>query len=92
MFHVLLSRGTGETTIASDALISALWRAGAEHGSLEHARIHISRAGARGVLFMSAPTLATAREQCRQLLARTLVDEPSLAGWQLSDCSPLLPS
>ena len=91
MFHVLLSRGAGETVIASDTLISALRRTGEKDG-LEHARLHMSRAGARGVLFMSAPTPSAARNQCRELVARTLAEEPSLTGWQLSDCSPLLPS
>ncbi|MEV6975735.1 hypothetical protein [Kitasatospora sp. NPDC093806] len=47
----------------------------------EHVRVHGSRAGARGVMFVIAPNPDTARDLCLAVCARAIAGTPELTGW-----------
>ncbi|MGW6564476.1 hypothetical protein [Streptomyces sp. NPDC054975] len=64
-------------------LRTALQRAVTTHHSAEHVRVHTSRGGAVGVLFLLAPDPAAARAHCLSLCAEALAGEAELSGWRV---------
>lgn len=70
--------------LSSDVLLAELWAACRPDDGVEHVRVHASRAGARGVVFLLAPDEASAVRRCRALCRRALVLSPALGGWRLA--------
>jgi hypothetical protein len=78
-FSMSCSDGTSEE--ARRILTSALTRSGEEQEGLEHIRVHTSRAGARGVMFLIAPDVDQARLGCLAVCERAIATTAELAGW-----------
>ena len=91
LFYVAINRGASRPINDPEVVSTALRKADQDHGALEHARIHTSRAGACGVLFINGRAPADAHDYCRKLVSRALDEAPALAGWFLCDCAPLPP-
>ncbi|MEV7602194.1 hypothetical protein AB0O91_32980 [Kitasatospora sp. NPDC089797] len=66
---------------AEGTVTTALRAAAALHEGPEHIRVHSSRAGARGVMFVIAPDPDTARALCLAVCARAVAGTPELTGW-----------
>lgn len=88
--HVVATCATQQSLQEPNVLLQALQQADMGRGWLEHARIHLSHGGARGVLFLSGPAPYQVQQYGRELFRRALSREPELATWALSECS-LLP-
>ncbi|MEU9002335.1 hypothetical protein [Streptomyces sp. NPDC048551] len=71
---------------AAELLAARLRHAGSGGGSLLHLRLHPSRAGAVGGLFLTGDVL-TAEVRCRALCLRALAGEPGLRDWVLHSCA-----
>lgn len=71
---------------AAELLAARLRHAASGDGSLLHLRLHPSRAGAVGGLFLTGDVLA-AEVRCRTLCLRALAGEPGLQGWVLHSCA-----
>ncbi|MFF3323007.1 hypothetical protein [Streptomyces sp. NPDC002889] len=65
------------------ALRVALEQAVDARRGAEHVRVHTSRDGALGVLFVLAPGPVEARAHCLSLCAEALAGEPQLSGWRI---------
>lgn len=90
MVHVVATCDTHQSLKEPEVLMQALQQADMGRGRLEHARIHLSRGGAKGVLFISGPAPYEVQQYGRELFGRAVSNEPALATWALSECS-LLP-
>lgn len=71
---------------AAELLAARLHHVGSGDGSLLHLRLHPSRAGAVGGLFLTGD-VRTAEVRCRELCRRALAGEPGLQGWVLHSCT-----
>ncbi|MEU1228973.1 hypothetical protein [Streptomyces sp. NPDC005828] len=69
---------------SSDELIAALRAVCRPDDGVEHVRVHPSRAGARGAVFLLAPDAASAVRQCRAVFRRALSVSEALRGWRLA--------
>ncbi|MFJ9829510.1 hypothetical protein ACIRSU_34815 [Streptomyces sp. NPDC101160] len=70
--------------LSSDALLAALWAVCGPDDGLEHVRVHTSRAGARGAVFVLAASEASAVRQCRAVCLRALAVSAALGDWRLT--------
>ncbi|MFI9584377.1 hypothetical protein ACIHCQ_21630 [Streptomyces sp. NPDC052236] len=89
MVHVVASCAEGRSIADPDLLAAAFRRADERCGRLEHVRIHVSGAGARGVLFLSGMAPEAAQQYCRELFEQAVMGHPELTGWSLSHCAML---
>ncbi|OIJ85367.1 hypothetical protein BIV25_44150 [Streptomyces sp. MUSC 14] len=89
LVYVAMTCKAAKPVTDPEVVNSALRWADHEHGALEHARIHMSRTGACAVLFINSRAPADAQDYCRKLVIQALDGEPALAGWSLSECTPL---
>ncbi|GAA4760737.1 hypothetical protein GCM10023329_02390 [Streptomyces sanyensis] len=74
---------------AEEKLRNALLQHDGSHGRLQHVRLHMSRGGARGVLFVSAQDSAAAESHVRALWAAVARSGGPVGGWRLLQCTPL---
>ncbi|MBC3840510.1 hypothetical protein GXW82_10475 [Streptacidiphilus sp. 4-A2] len=82
--HVIsfsMSCPDGVSDEARRILTPALTRSGEEQKGFEHLRVHTSRAGARGVMFLIAPAVDRARLDCLAICERAIATTAELAGW-----------
>ncbi|MBT2446589.1 hypothetical protein J7F03_05730 [Streptomyces sp. ISL-43] len=70
----------------AELLAARLRHAGSGDGSLLHLRLHPSRAGAVGGLFLMGDVL-TAEARCRELCLGALAGEAGLQEWVLDSCT-----
>ncbi|WP_123459496.1 hypothetical protein [Streptomyces sp. PanSC19] len=70
--------------LTSDVLLAELWAACGPDDGVEHVRVHASRAGARGVVFLLAPDEESAVRRCRAVCQRALALSSALGGWRLA--------
>ncbi|MBT2395419.1 hypothetical protein [Streptomyces sp. ISL-100] len=89
MLHVVASCTGGQAIADPDVLVAAFRQADEERGRLEHVRVHVSRAGASGVLFLGGMVPDVALEYGRELFEKAVMCQPELAGWSLSHCALL---
>ncbi|MFJ4864007.1 MULTISPECIES: hypothetical protein [unclassified Streptomyces] len=88
MFQVILTCNDSPPQVGPDLLLEQLRRADAGWNVLEHARVHVSGAGARAALFLSGDFHAA--EAASHALCRTaLLGHPAFAGWSVDHCAPL---
>lgn len=66
---------------AEGAVATALRTAADLHDGPEHVRVHGSRAGARGVMFVIAPSPDIARALCLIVCVQAIARTPQLEGW-----------
>ncbi|MEV6758256.1 hypothetical protein [Streptomyces sp. NPDC051214] len=78
-----------QSLLDHDALVASLQQADRQRGGLEHARVHASGAGMRGVLFISGMDSDAARIYCRDLFEQAVLGAPELTGWSLAHCDVL---
>ncbi|MFK0223768.1 hypothetical protein ACIQWN_36985 [Streptomyces vinaceus] len=89
LFYIAVNRGHAQEITDPGYLSNALRQADHEHRALEHSRIHVSSAGACGVLFFNGLAPANTYDYCCALVIRALDEAPDLDGWYLSNCAPL---
>ncbi|WP_377267737.1 hypothetical protein [Peterkaempfera sp. SMS 1(5)a] len=75
-----MSRLPGGPSPTTADVLSALEQAAVGEG-VEHIRIHLSRAGARGVFFVVAADQEAARRVCAAVCTRACTESPLLQGW-----------
>ncbi|MFG2637085.1 hypothetical protein ACGFX8_25020 [Streptomyces sp. NPDC048362] len=61
----------------------------ARYERLQHIRLHLSRGGARGVLFVAAEDGSSAEAYARTLWAAVARGEGPVSNWLLLECSAL---
>ncbi|WP_432171993.1 hypothetical protein [Streptomyces sp. 1222.5] len=69
--------------LPGDVLLAALWAVCGPGDGVEHIRLHVSRAGARGAAFLLAPDGPSAVRQCRAVCRRALAVTGALSAWRL---------
>ncbi len=82
-----LSRADRGPLPTREELTGALERAAVAQG-VEHVRVHVSRAGARGVMFVLARSSASAAEVCLTVCRRALADSPLMRDWTAAIVPP----
>jgi hypothetical protein len=79
--HFTMTRPRDAPVPAEGAVTGALRAVARLHQGPEHIRVHGSRAGARGVMFVIAPNPETARAVCLIVCIQAIARTPELAGW-----------
>ncbi|MCG6498007.1 hypothetical protein [Kitasatospora sp. A2-31] len=79
--HFTMTRPRDAPVPADGTVAAALHAAAHLHRGPEHIRVHGSRAGARGVMFVIAPCPDTARALCLTVCAQAIARTPELTGW-----------
>ncbi|MFD3470871.1 hypothetical protein ACFWWM_31830 [Streptomyces sp. NPDC058682] len=69
--------------LSGDVVLAALWSAAGPDDGVEHIRLHMSRAGARGAAFLLASDGESAVRQCRAVCRRALGISTALRDWRL---------
>lgn len=83
-FHIVAPRPPVAPSEARTLRV-ALEQAVHAHRCAEHVRVHTTRSGALGVLFVLAPGPVEARAHCLSLCAEALAGEPRLSGWRVTE-------
>ncbi|MEU6235628.1 hypothetical protein [Kitasatospora sp. NPDC047058] len=79
--HFTMTRPRDAPVPAAGTVTAALRTAARLHDGPEHVRVHGSRAGARGVMFVLAPNPDTARALCLAVCVQAIAGTPELTGW-----------
>lgn len=83
MSEFVLTKPPGAPPVSESTLLRELWRATGPADSVEYIRVHLSRAGAKGVVFSVAADPEHARKECLALCRRALFRSPHLSDWTL---------
>ncbi|MER7515643.1 hypothetical protein [Streptomyces sp. NPDC126499] len=82
LVEFLLAKPPTAPEASESATLSALRSASLPGDGVEHIRLHMSRAGARGVFFCLAPDPVHAMARVDAVCRRALETCPALRGWQ----------
>ncbi|MFI5529612.1 hypothetical protein ACIA8O_13850 [Kitasatospora sp. NPDC051853] len=81
MSEFILTRPRHAPQVTEHVLLQELWQACGPTDRVEHIRVHVSRAGAKGVVFSLAADPSRARTECQELCLRALSQSPHLRAW-----------